>query len=183
MKERSKPTKLSRTASLIFGFAIGINMFLSILEPGWLALILLGLATGSMAGAVALEVLKHYGDHEGRELSGSRRRKMAFTGGIVFGAAVTSAIVLAGLPFIVGLVVGSGLSDRVRRTLGFMIRANPSRGNMGDPEDEHDFRMPRFASDSTRDQFAAAAVMMLGFALSAGVLLAGYAGLLAIMGR
>jgi hypothetical protein len=43
--------------------------------------------------------------------------------------------------------------------------------------------MPRFANDSTREQLAAGAVMILGFALSASVALAAYAGLLATVGR
>ena len=42
--------------------------------------------------------------------------------------------------------------------------------------------MLKFANHSTREQLAALAVMMLGFAPSAGVVLGAYAGLLAIHG-
>lgn len=52
-----------------------------------------------------------------------------------------------------------------------------------DPDDGHGVRMPTFSDDSTSEQLAAGVVMMLGFLLSAGVVLGAYAGLLSIMRR
>ena len=190
MKERSKPTQLYVTVMFIFGFLTAFNMFLSIGEPGWMALIVSGLATGAIGGTVALATLKYYGNAEGRELSGRARRKMAFTVGMVFGAALTPAVAMVnaadgGFLFMVGLIVGSGGSDRARRMLrGWMsMRTDPQGDHADNPEDEHAFRMLKFAFDSRREELAAGAMMMLGFVLSAGVVLGAYAGFLAIMGR
>ena len=46
MKESSKPGQLYYSAIFVFGVLTAFNMFLSIREPGWLALFFFGLATG-----------------------------------------------------------------------------------------------------------------------------------------
>ena len=163
--------------------------------PGWLALIVSGLLTGAASGIVVLEALKHYRSAEGVELSGRTRRKMAFAVGVVFGAVLTPAVALAVGPggaflFIVALVVGYGFSDRARRTLKGWVSSptDPREGLAGGPnvdslEDALGFKMPKFADDSTREQLAAAAVLMLGFVLSTALVLGVYAGVLEFMGR
>ena len=190
MKESSKPGQLFYSAIFVFGILTAFNMFLSIREPGWLALIFFGLATGAIGVTVVMEALEHYGAADDRKLSGRTRRKMAFVSGVVFGAAMTPAFAIVkgidgDFAYFVGLVVGSSLSGRVRRALTRLmsIRTASPGGQSDNTEGEHDFRMPRFANDSTREQLAAGAVMVLGFALSAGVALAVYAGLLATVGR
>lgn len=188
MEERSKPGQLYYSAIFILGVLTAFNMFLSIGEPGSLTMILFGLATGAIGGTVLLEALKHYGAADGRELTGRARRKMALAGGVVFGAVLTPAIAMVtdtdgGFLFSVCLVVGSGLGSRVRRTLRGWIRTDPAQGPRDDFEDQNGPRMPKFAKDSTREELAAGAVMVFGLVLSAGAVLAAFAGLLAIMGR
>ena len=92
--------------------------------------------------------------------------------------------------FIVALVVGYGFSDRARRTLKGWVGSptNPREGLAGGPdvdslEDALGFKMPKFADDSTREQLAAAAVLMFGFVLSTAVVLGVYAGVFEFMGR
>lgn len=190
MKESSKPGQLYYSAIFVFGVLTAFNMFLSIREPGWLALIFFGLATGAIGGTVVMEALEFYGAADDRKLSGRTRRKMAFVSGVVFGAAMTPAFAIVNaidgdVMYFVGLIVGSSLSGRVRRALRRLmsIRTASPRGQSDNTEGEHDFRMPRFANDSTREQLAAGAVMVLGFALAASVALAVYAGFLATVGR
>lgn len=183
---RSKPTRLFSLAIGILGFLTAVNMMMATGESGWLALLLAGAATGAIGGTVLLEAIRHYQDPEGGELSGRTRRKIAFVVGGVFGAALTPVVAFAtgsggGFPFVVGLVVGFAVSDRVRKVLWTVMAARG--GVAGDPGDEHDIRMPTFANDSTREQLAAGAVMMLGFVLSAGGALGIAAAFLAITGR
>lgn len=183
---RSTSTRLFKLAIGILGFLTAVNMVMATGESGWLALLLAGAATGAIGGTVLLEAIEVDADAGGGELSGRTRRKLAFIAGVLFGAAFTPAIALAtgsggGFPFLVGLVVGFIVSDRLRKALRTVMVA-PRGGDAGDPGDEHDIRMPKFANDSTREQLAAAAVMMLGFMLSAGVALGAYAGFLAITG-
>ena len=195
MKDRSKPSRLNVTASFIFGFLTAANVMVSTGDPGWLAVIVSGMLTGAAGGIVALETLKHYGRAEGRKWSGGARRKMAFVSGILVGAVLTPATAMAvgaggAFLFMVALVVGSGFSDRARRTLkGWVSSPTDARKGHADgpdadsPEDEPDFKMPKFADDSTREQLAATAVMMLGFVLSTAVVLGVYAGFLEFMRR
>lgn len=190
MKDRSNPKQLYYATMFILGVLTAFNIMLSIREPGWLALILFGLATGAVGGTVILEALNHYGAREGGELSGRTRRKIAFVTGVVFGAALTPAMGMAngiggGFLFIVGLVVGSRVSDGARRMLRYSmsIRTAQSGGHSNSLADAPDVRIPRFTNDSTREQLVATAVMVLGFGLSAAVVLGAYAGFLAIMGR
>lgn len=184
---RSKSRQLFSLAIFILGFLTAVNMMMATGESGWLALLLSGAATGAIGGTVLLVAIKYYQDLESGELSGRTRRKCAFIGGVVLGAASTPVAAFAtgsggSFLFVVGLVVGFVVSDRVRKALRTMMAA-PRGGDAGDPGDEHDIRMPKFADDSTREQLAAGAVMMLGFVLSAGVALGVLAAFLAITGR
>ena len=186
MKERSKPSQLLYAASFLLAILTTFNMMLSTGEPGGLALLVFGLATGANAGILLLEALKHYGSAYGGKLSGGTRLRMAFVSGVLFGAALTPAIAIDGsFPFMVGLVVGAGFSDRVRRTLRRWMRMgrNTAADPAHDPDDGNDIRMPEFANDSTGQQLAAAAMMMLGFVLAAGVALGVYAGFLGLVRR
>ena len=189
MKERVKPGQPYYSAVFILGVLTAFNMFLLIGEPDWLTLILFGLATGAIGGTVILAAIKRYADADGGELSGRARRRIALLSGVVIGAALTPATAMArqvdgGLLFMVALVVGYLFSDRVRRMLGAsMSPKTNSREHAENLEDEHAFRMLKFANDGTREQIAALALMMFGFALSAGVVLGVYVGLLAVVGR
>lgn len=190
MRGRSKPTRMHYSAWFIFGFLTAANVMVSTGDPGWLALMVSGLLTGAAGGIVALETLKHYESAEGGELGGRSRRKLAFVAGIVVGAALTPAIAMlvgAGgtFLFMVALVVGFAVSDRARRMLKSWITPQPDarEGRSDGPhadrlEDEPEFKVPKFADDSTREQLVATAAMMLGFVLSAAVVLGVYAGFL-----
>ena len=194
MNGRPTPTRLHYSAWFIFGFLTAANVMVSTGDPGWLALDVFGLLTGAAAGIVALETLKHCERAEGGELSGRTRRKMAFVAGIVVGSALTPAIAMlvgaGGAVFVVALIVGSGFSDRARRILNSWTTPppDPRKGHSEGPradglEDKPEFRMPKFADDSTREQLVATAVLMLGFVLSAAVVLGMYAGFLEFMRR
>ena len=52
MKERSKPSQLFYAASFLLGILTTSNMMLSTREPGGLALLVFGLATGATAGVL-----------------------------------------------------------------------------------------------------------------------------------
>ena len=195
MRGHSMPTQLYYSAWFILGFLTATNVMVSTGGPGWLALIVSGLLTGAAGGIVVLETLKHYGSAEGWELSGRTRRKLAFVAGIVLGAALTPAVAMAvgdggAFLFMVALVVGFAFSDRPRRILKSWMtpQPGPREGHSEGPhadrlEDEPEFKMPKFADDSAREQIVATAVMMLGFALSTAVVLGMYAGLLEFMRR
>ena len=195
MRGRSRPTRLHHSAWFIFGFLTATNVTVSTGDPGWLALIASGLLTGAAGGIVALETLKHYESAEGGELGGRTRRKLAFVAGIVIGAALTPAIAMlvgagGAFLFMVALVVGFAFSERARRMLKSSItpQPDPREGHLEGPhadrlEDEPEFNVPKFADDSTREQLVATAVMMLGFVLSAAVVLGVYAGFLEFMRR
>ena len=192
---RSKRNRLYSSALFIFGFLTATNGMVSTGDSGWLALIMSGLLTGAAGGIVALETLKHYGSAENGELSGRTRRKIAFVNGIVVGAALTPAVAMlvgagGAFLFMVALVVGFAFSDRARRMLNSWMTPppDPRQRHSGGPhadrlEDEPAFKMPKFADDSTREQLAATAVMMLGFVLSAAAVLGIYAGFLEFMRR
>ena len=195
MKGRPKPTRLHYLAWFIFGFLTAVNVMVSTGDPGWLALIVSGLLTGAAGGIVVLETLMHYECAEVGELSGRTRRKMAFVAGIVVGAALTPAIAMmvgagGAFLFMVALVVGSAFSYQAQRMLRTWMTtpSDPRQGHSEGPhadrlEDEPEFRMPKFADDSTREQFIATAVMMLGFVLSTAVVLGIYAGFLEFVRR
>ena len=190
MKARPSPKRLYHQAIFFFGVLTGCNVVLSTGDPGWLALIVFGLATGAVGGTVLLEALRHHESTEGRDLGGRTRRKLALLSGVLFGAALTPATALASGAggsslFLLGLIVGGVVSGTVRRTLSDWIGSGtaPVGLHAHDHDGGYEVRMPTFVDDSTREQLAAGVVMMLGFVLSAGVILAVYAGFLAIMGR
>ena len=88
------------------------------------------------------------------------------------------------LPFIVGLVAGGAVTERVLRTLRRWVRmgADPAADPADDPDDGYEIRIPDFASKSTREELAAGAMMMLGFALASGAALGGLAFIVMFIG-
>ena len=164
-------------------------MMLSTMEPGGLALLVFGLATGLTGGILLLEAVKHHQPPAGSRISGRKRRKLAFLVGVIFGAALTPVIAIASgpggsLPFIVGLLVGGAVAERVLRTLRSWVRmgTDPAADPADDVDDGYEIRMPEFASNSTREELAAGGMMVLGFALASGLALGGLAVIVMIMG-
>ena len=189
MKERPKPTQAFYAASGLLGLLTAFNMMLSTMEPGGLALLVFGLATGLTGGTLLLEAVKHYLPPAGSKVSGRTRRKLAFLVGVIFGAAMTPVVAIASgpggsLPFIVGLVVGGAVSDRVLRALRRWMRmaADPAADPVDDADDGFNISTPAFASESTRQELAAGAMMVLGFVLASGLALGGLAIIVMITG-
>lgn len=189
MKDPSKSSRTFYAASGLLGLLTAFNMMLSTMEPGGLALLVFGLATGLTGGTLLLEAVKNYRPPAGSRISGRKRRKLAFVAGVIFGAAMTPAIAIASgpggsLPFIVGLIGGGAVTDRVLRTLRHWVRmgADPATDPADDPDDGYEIRIPEFASKSTREELAAGAMMMLGFALASGAALGGLAIIVMVTG-
>jgi len=189
MKDRSKSSRTFYVASCLLGLLTAFNMMLSTMEPSGLALLVFGLATGLTGGTLLLEAVKNYHPPAGSRISGSNRRKLAFVVGVIFGAAMTPVTAIVSgpggsLPFIVGLVAGGAVTERVVRTLRRWVRmgADPAADPADDPDDGYEIRIPDFASNSTREELAAGAMMMLGFALASGLALGGLAVIVMITG-
>ncbi|MYH48679.1 MAG: hypothetical protein F4151_03910 [Gammaproteobacteria bacterium] len=89
MKERSKPAQTFYVASCLFGLLTAFNMMLSTMEPGGLALLVFGLATGLTGGTLLLEAVKNYHPPAGSRISGGK-----------------SGLALGGLAFIVMIIGG-----------------------------------------------------------------------------
>ena len=189
MKERSKPTQTFYAASGLLGLLTAFNMMLSTMEPGGLALLVFGLATGLTGGTLLLEAVKHSLPPAGGKVSGCTRHKLAFLAGVIFGAAITPVIAIASgpggsLPFIVGLVVGGAVADRVLRAFRRWMRTaeDPAADPADDVDDGYEIRIPEFASNSTRQELAAGGMMVLGFVLASGLALGGLAVIVMITG-
>lgn len=189
MKEGSKSSQTFYVATALLGLLTAFNMMLSTVEPGGMALLVFGLATGLTAGTLLLEALKHYTPTDGSKASGRTRRKLAFMAGVIFGAAMTPVIAIASgsggsFLFIVGLVVGGGVADRVLRTLRRWVRmgTDPAAAPADDVDDGYKIRMPEFTSNSTHQELAAGAMMVLGFVLASGLALGGLAVIVMITG-
>ena len=95
MKDRSKTPQTFYVATALLGLLTAFNMMLSTMEPGGLALLLFGLATGLTGGTLLLEAVKNYQPPAGSRISGRNRRKLAFLVGVIFGAAMTPATAIA----------------------------------------------------------------------------------------
>ncbi len=162
--DTSGPSKRIPPLALL-SFALGLvttfTLALAIVGSGAVVLGLFGLAMGAIVSNTVREGWQAVLGAEPNKMSGrSKRFRLAFLVGGVFGVVLGTGVVVAdeagrgGLLLLIGLFIGGGVGDRVRKAL---------KG-----QESTQLRLPEGPADSRTELFATA-WLLLGVVLGGGV--------------